>query len=58
MSRLARVRVARGVTAELRDAIERHERGEPMHLVDTISRLSHIAVYRNSDLEVHPRRRA
>ena len=53
MSRLARVRVARGVTAELRDAIERHERGEPMHLVDTIARLSHIAVYRNSDLEVH-----
>ena len=52
MSRLARVRVAREVTAELRDAIERQERGEPMHLIDTISRLSHIAVYRNSDLEV------
>jgi len=44
--------VARSVTAELRDAIERQERGEPMHLVDTISRLSHIAIYRNSDLEV------
>lgn len=52
LSRLARVRVARGVTAELREAIERNERGEPMHLMDTIARLSHIAVYRNSDLEV------
>ena len=52
MSRLARVRVARGVTEELRSAIERQSRGEPMHLIDTISRLSHIAVYRNSDLEV------
>jgi len=52
MSRLARIRVARGVTAELREAIERRERGEPMHLVDTIARLSHIAIYRNSDLEV------
>ena len=40
------------MTAELREAIERHERGEPMHLVDTIARLSHIAVYRNSELEV------
>ena len=46
MSRLDRLRVARGVTTELREAIERHERGEPMHLVDTIARLSHIAVYR------------
>ena len=44
--------MARGVEAELREAIERQERGEPMHLVDTIARLSHIAVYRNSDLEV------
>jgi predicted acylesterase/phospholipase RssA len=52
MSRLARIRVARGVTAELRDAVERHERGEPTHLVDTIARLSHIAIYRNSGLEV------
>jgi predicted acylesterase/phospholipase RssA len=52
MSRLGRIRLARGVTAELRDAIERQERGEPMHLIDTIARLSHIAVYRNSDLEV------
>lgn len=52
MSRLARIKVARAVTAELRDAIERQDRGEPMHLVDTIARLSHIAVYRNSDLEV------
>ena len=52
MSRLDRLRVARGVTTELREAIERHERGEPMHLVDTIARLSHIAVYRNSELEV------
>ena len=52
MSRLARMRVARGVTAELKEAIERQTRGEPMHLIDTISRLSHIAVYRNSDLEV------
>ena len=52
MSRLARIRVARGVTAELREAIERQARGEPMHLVDTIARLSHIAVDRNSDLEV------
>jgi len=52
MVRLARIRVAREVTSELRGAIERHERGEPMHLVDTIARLSHIAVYRNSELEV------
>ena len=52
MSRLARIKLARSVTAELRDAIDRHDRGEPMHLVDTIARLSHIAVYRNSDLEV------
>jgi predicted acylesterase/phospholipase RssA len=52
MSRLSRIKVGRAVTAELRDAIERQARGEPMHLIDTISRLSHIAVYRNSDLEV------
>ena len=52
MSRLSRVKMARGVAAELRDAIERQSRGEPMHLIDTISRLSHIAVSRNSDLEV------
>ena len=52
MSRLARIRVGRVVTAELRDAMERQERGEPIHLVDTIARLSHIAVYRNSELEV------
>jgi hypothetical protein len=52
MSRLSRVKMARGVTAELREAIERQSRGEPMHLIDTISRLSHIAVSRNSDLEV------
>ena len=52
ISRLARIKVARGVATELREAIERQERGEPMHLMDTIARLSHIAVYRNSDLEV------
>ena len=52
MSRLSRIKVARGVTEELQSAIDRQSRGEPMHLVDTISRLSHIAVYRNSDLEV------
>ena len=52
MSRLSRVKMARGVTAELGQAIERQSRGEPMHLIDTISRLSHIAVSRNSDLEV------
>jgi predicted acylesterase/phospholipase RssA len=52
ISRLARIKLARGVEAELRQAIERQERGEPMHLIDTIARLSHIAVYRNSDLEV------
>ena len=52
MSRLSRVKMARGVTAELREAIERQSRGEPMHLIDTISRLSHIAVSRNSDLEL------
>lgn len=52
MSRLARIKVGRAVTAELREAIERQARGEPMHLIDTISRLSHIAVNRNSDLEV------
>jgi predicted acylesterase/phospholipase RssA len=52
MSRLSRIKVGRAVTAELRDAIERQTRGEPMHLIDTISRLSHIAVNRNSDLEV------
>ena len=52
MSRLSRIKVARGVAEELQSAIDRQSRGEPMHLIDTISRLSHIAVYRNSDLEV------
>lgn len=52
MSRLSRVKLARGVTTELREAIERQSRGEPMHLIDTIARLSHIAVSRNSDLEL------
>lgn len=52
MSRLSRVKMARGVATELGQAIERQSRGEPMHLIDTISRLSHIAVSRNSDLEV------
>jgi predicted acylesterase/phospholipase RssA len=52
MSRLSRIKVARGVAEELQSAIDRQSRGEPMHLIDTISRLSHIAVYRNSDLEL------
>ncbi len=52
MSRLARLHLARGLTAELQGAMERQARGEPAHLVDTIARLSHIAVYRNSDLEL------
>jgi predicted acylesterase/phospholipase RssA len=49
--RYSRLPAARHVVAELRDAAEREERGQPAHIVDTFSRLTRVAIMRNTALE-------
>lgn len=51
LRRYSRLPAARALVAELQEAAGREERGEPAHLVDTIARLSRVAIGRNTALE-------
>ena len=51
LRRYSRLPAARALVAELEEAAEREERGEPAHMVDTLARLSRVAVGRNTALE-------
>lgn len=51
LRRYARLPAARALRAELEAAIEREERGQPAHIVDTFSRLARVAIIRNTALE-------
>jgi predicted acylesterase/phospholipase RssA len=54
VARLRRYRkfpAARALVAELQEAADREERGEPAHFVDTLARLSRVAIGRNTALE-------
>jgi predicted acylesterase/phospholipase RssA len=51
LERVGRVPPVRALVAELREAEERAERGEPAHLGDMIVRLARVAVMRNTLLE-------
>jgi predicted acylesterase/phospholipase RssA len=51
LRRYSRLPAARAIVAQLQEAAEREERGEPAHLVDTIARLSRVAIGRNTALE-------
>src|SRR5262249_43786490 len=50
-ARYSRLPAARHVVAALREAAGREERGQPAHIVDTFSRLSRVAIMRNTALE-------
>ena len=49
--RFGRVPPVRALVAELREAEEREQRGEPPHLLDMLARLMRVAVLRNTVLE-------
>ena len=51
LRRYARLPAARALHAELEAAIEREQRGQPAHVVDTFSRLARVAIIRNTVLE-------
>jgi predicted acylesterase/phospholipase RssA len=51
LRRYTRVPAARALVRELEDAAEREARGHPAHIVDTFSRLSRVAILRNTELE-------
>ena len=51
LGRYTRVPAARALHAELERAAEREARGQPAHIVDTFSRLSRVAIIRNTALE-------
>jgi predicted acylesterase/phospholipase RssA len=51
LRRYSRLPAARALVAELQLAADREERGEPAHLVDTLARLSRVAIARNTALE-------
>jgi predicted acylesterase/phospholipase RssA len=51
LERFRRVPPIRGFIAELREAEERQQRGEPPHMVDMIRRLMRVTVLRNTVLE-------
>jgi predicted acylesterase/phospholipase RssA len=42
---------AKALIAELEEAVEREERGVPAHIADIFSRLSRVAIIRNTELE-------
>ena len=48
LRRYSKLPAARALVAELQEATEREERGEPAHLVDTLARLSRVAIGRNT----------
>jgi predicted acylesterase/phospholipase RssA len=51
LRRYSRLPAARALVAELQEAADREERGEPAHLVDTLARLSRVAIGRNTAQE-------
>jgi predicted acylesterase/phospholipase RssA len=51
LRRYSRLPAARAVVAELEEATQREERGEPVHVVDTLARLSRAAIGRNTAME-------
>jgi predicted acylesterase/phospholipase RssA len=51
LERFGRVPPIRALVAELREAEERSDRGEPPHAIDTLLRLMRIAVVQNTELE-------
>ncbi len=51
LQRYTRVPAARALVRELEQAAAREARGHPAHVVDTLSRLSRVAILRNTELE-------
>ena len=51
LERLGRVPPVRAFIAELKEAEERTERGEPAHLADMLARLGRVSILRNTVLE-------
>jgi predicted acylesterase/phospholipase RssA len=51
LERLSRIPPVRALVEELREAEERHARGEPPHAVATLVRLMRVAVVQNTELE-------
>jgi predicted acylesterase/phospholipase RssA len=51
LQRYTRVPAARALVRELEHAAEREARGHPAHVLDTFSRLSRVAILRNTELE-------
>jgi predicted acylesterase/phospholipase RssA len=51
LRRYSRLPAARRLVAELEEAADREARGEPAHLVDTLARLSRVAIGRNTAVE-------
>ena len=51
LRRYSRLPAARTLVAELEEAVEREERGLPAHIADIFSRLSRVAIIRNTELE-------
>ena len=51
LTRYARIPAVRGLIAELHRAAERERRGQPAHIVDLFSRLTRVAIMRNTALE-------
>jgi predicted acylesterase/phospholipase RssA len=51
LERFSRIPPVRALVEELRDAEQRHERGEPPHAVATLVRLMRVAVVQNTELE-------
>src|SRR5207253_10380825 len=51
LRRYSRLPAARALIAELEEAASREERGLPAHALDTFSRLSRVAIMRNTELE-------
>jgi predicted acylesterase/phospholipase RssA len=51
LERFTRIPPVRALVEELREAEERHERGEPPHAVATLVRLMRVAVVQNTELE-------
>jgi predicted acylesterase/phospholipase RssA len=55
LRRYSRLPAARRLVAELQEAAEREERGEPAHLVDTLARLSRVAIGARGAHRTRPR---
>ena len=51
LRRYSRLPAARTLVAELEEAVDREERGLPAHIADIFSRLTRVAIIRNTQLE-------